>query len=263
MASNLLIGYPDIPYRATAITTTGTENTAFPLSNSISGARDDRVELAATANLPYIQFDLGASVTASVNYFFIARANLLKSALATQAILLRYDGASEVSVLGTGSGLQTRTFTGPNSEDLMFASGFNDQVVATIPSSSYRYWRFYFGDSVLLKKWTFGKAYFGTLFDIGRNPVYGLVAQPKVRRPGNRRPAYTFDVRWEGITDANRALFISTIASVADISPVVLWDTSDYALNGMRTLHAKMIEHEIIPTAYNTTTITAKFQEMI
>jgi hypothetical protein len=67
-----------------------------------------------------IKFDLGASVTKALSYAFIARANILKSQGATEALIESSpDNAAWTSRIGTTANFQSKTFSGPRSEDLM------------------------------------------------------------------------------------------------------------------------------------------------
>jgi len=78
--TNLFLGLPDVPEKATRIDTNGSFGANTPIYNLIAGERYQIAKLsAATSDLTRINFDLG-SVTRAANYVAIARADLLKAA---------------------------------------------------------------------------------------------------------------------------------------------------------------------------------------
>lgn len=262
--TNLLIGYPSIPLAGTVTLVSGSADAAFPLANITTGSRANFFRMSAASNLIEIRVDLGASLTRAVDYCFIARANLMKSKGATRALLKGSAAdAGYTNIIGSSAALQTRTFTGPRAEDLFFASGFNDQIGGSFPSTAYRYWRFEFGDSVTTGKWDFSKLFFGQLFDFGREPVHPVVVQRAKDKDWERQARYRVKLKWEGVTDTLRNSFISNVLNYRDVSPVVLYDAADYILMGLRTLHCVIIGAEIDVVGKNNSSITVTFDECI
>lgn len=262
--TNLLIGYPSIPLAGTVTLVSGSEDSSYPLANITTGSRAKFFRMSSASNLIEIRVDLGASLTRSVDYCFIARASLLKSKGATRALLKGSAAdAGYTNIIGTSAALQTRTFTGPKAEDLLFASGYNDQIGGSFPSTAYRYWRFEFGDSVTTGKWDFSKLYFGQFFNMGRDPVYPVTVTRQKTKAGERWPRYRFKLQWQGITDSTRNSFISNILNYKDVSPFVLYDTSDVVLMGLKTLHCSIISADIRPEKKDVNAITVTFEEVI
>jgi hypothetical protein len=266
MTTNLLIGYPDIPFRASAPTlVSGTEDSTLPATNAISGGRAQCFTLSSAAGVTDFKCDLGAATTAAINFLYVARGLVLKKQGSTAALLSSStDDITYTPRIGTTSALQTRTFTGPQGDDLFFASGFNDDVAGTLPTSAFRYWRFRYGVSSPTKKWFFSKLYFGTLFDMGRDPVIeSMNLSCSVRENGNREPRMNFTLKWEGITNTIRNSFISNIYRWREVNPVVLYDTNNYIFNGAKTIHCSILKAEISNRTAASSDLTAEFEEQV
>lgn len=258
--TSFLIGYPDIPLQATAFTTSATEDASFPATNLITGRRGSYFQFNAVQTSYWIKADLGASVTASMQYFFLARAKLWKLAGVTQCILQSSPNDSAwTNRIGTSAAFSTRTYTGPRSEDLLFTSTFNDDA-ANYSASAFRYWRITgvnTSSKLPLSKW-----YCGNWFDFGREPLYPA-EQSRTGEKNQREAAYVFDVTWVGITDTLATSFREKIERYKDISPVVLYDSADCVINGHKTLHAWVREVEIFPDVYNQNTVRVRFEEAL
>jgi hypothetical protein len=258
--TNLLIGYPDIPLRGT-VTASATEDSSYPVANLITGSRGNMFQFNATVTAPWIKSDMGASATASMQYFFIARANLLKAGGATQLTLQSSTNDSVwTDRIGAAASFQTRTFTGPRSEDLLFTSSFNDDE-GGYSSSAFRYWRIL--GATTASKFMFSKWYCGNWFDFGREPAYPAEQTRGALHSNQREPSYIFDLTWVGISNSLKESFIDTIVKYKDISPVVLYDAADYVLNAHKTLHAWVREVDITVDVYNQHTIRARFEEAL
>lgn len=266
MATNLLIGYPDIPFRASAPTVgVGVADTIYPVANIITGPRSQHFTITTAAGIIDITHDLGASLTAPVEYYFIARANTLKAQGATQLLLKSSpDNVTYTSRIGTTAALQTRTFTGPRGEDLMFASGLNDDVLGSLPTSSIRYWKQFIGVASPTKKWQFSKSYFGTFFDFGRDPeAPTLSTSADTKDDQNRDPRQLITLTWRGVTNTIRNSFVSTLYRYREVSPVVLYDKGDIVFHGYKTLHARIKSATITPDNTQANDITVTFEELI
>lgn len=267
MSTNLLIGYPDIPRLASSISISGTtENSSRPILNVVTGGRGEYFQAGGSAaSTAYLQFDMGAGVTDTAEYLFVPNAKWLKAAGANRLLLSGWDGSTETDIIGTSTGLATRTFSGANGDDLMFASGFNDQISGALPSAAYRYFRLRFGDSTATesRNWRFSKAYFGRFFDMGRDPVYPREATLRAQSLTERRGGYNFRFTWRGVTDEKVAELFETI--LRDIeSPVVLYTSSYHeVLFSMRTLHALVTEHSVQPISVNSNLVELTFSEII
>lgn len=248
--TNFLIGYPDIPFRATTQTPSGTAATGYGPTNLVTGSRQlySKLDTATTATQTWL-YNLGSGVTASANYFAICRAKLLKGGGAV-GVGLTYTGASSSVHSAT---VNFSSLLGPQADD------YFTTFTATAAAQE---WQVSISASTS-NKFAHSKHYFGTLFDFGREPSYGLTSVRKALTKNSRFPAHTYKLEWEGISDTIANSFNSTILNKADINPVLLYDASNLVLHGFTVLHAIVRDAEIRPTAVNTNTITATFEELV
>jgi hypothetical protein len=259
--TNFLIGYPDIPLRSTAFTASAAEDPSYPLKNLITGGRGRMFQFNAAQTSYWIKADMGASATASMQFFFLARANMLKKAGVTQCILQSSpNDAAWTNRIGTAANFQSKTFTGPRSEDLLFTQTFNDDA-ANYTSSAIRYWRI--TGLTASSKMMFSKFYLGNWFDFGKEPVVPIVQRRQGYEFKNREARHIFKMSWQGIDDATRQSFNEKILRYKDINPVILYDTADLILNDMRTLHAWITDCKVRPITYNRNDISVTFEEAI
>lgn len=262
MTTNLLISYPDIPFRAT-MSTNGTVDPDHPITNTVTGERGKRFALSIAADYnANLYYDLGASATATIDHLIIARADLLKALGATN---IQLDSSANASVwvnrAGTSAALQTRSFDGVRGEDLIFTQSYNNDT-GTLAGSSHRYWALYFGAVTALKS-TFGKVYFGTFFDFERDPIYSLTQSRKFYRSGDRAAVFNYTFEWQGITNDKRNEFFTKIVDYADVNPVFLYDTNDLILNGYRLFHCWVRDVTVTPVTSQYNTVQVTFEELI
>jgi hypothetical protein len=107
------------------------------------------------------------------------------------------------------------------------------------------------------------KAYFGMFFDFGRSPVYPVRITRNYKDKREREAPFRFVITWKGISDAKRAEFIDKIGRLADIHPVVLYDSTNVCLNGFRTIHARIEGFSITPVRPNSSEIEVTFNELV
>jgi hypothetical protein len=262
--SELLIGYPDIPIRSSSVTSLLLgEQTANPYANLSTGARAKRWIANTSGTLANFRYDIGSGSTAAVEYMFAAGANILKEQGADRIYIRSWDGISNVNVVGRTSALSSATFSGPRGEDLLCASGFNDQVSASLPSSAFRYWELVTGHGSTSKKWSFRKLFFGRFLDLGRDPVFPVSVGRAYVDSRERAAPFELTLRWRGISDAKKAEFLDKVARNADVHPVVLWDKGNEVFPGFRTLHAVLSAFSIAPRRPNSNEIDATFREVV
>ncbi len=263
MPSELLIGYPHIPLLSQTTTALAlTDSVTTPRTNMITGARYDFAQPSTSGTLFSTRYDLGAAVSLSVEYLFIAGARLAFRQGADRMYVQSWNGVSNTDVVGRKSLLSGATFTGPRAEDLIFVTGFNDTIAASLPSAVSRYWDLHIGHSATSAAWTVRKAYFGRFFDFGRSPRYPLTQKRFFKNSHNREARHTFEVTWDGVTDAKRTEFINTLGRYADLHPVVLWDSTNVLLNSFRTLHCTMTDFQIEPRQKDVASISITFEEL-
>ena len=268
MTSNLLIGYPSVQFNASSVyypssPSFGTDSTDYPAANAGVGSRNDYVKSGTAVTHGIVRWDMGASSTVAMEYAFVAGANLIKALGATRLDFWSYDGVTETIRLGSPTNLQTRTFTGPRSEDLLFATGFNDEVVGTLPTTAYRYWNMHIEGPTAVK-WVFRKCYIGLFFDMGHDPIIkDFKLTSDVRNQWNREPRMSFTLKWKGVTETIRTSFISSIYRYRDVMGLVLYDTGNYIFNGAKTMHCSLVSATFSNRTVATCDIECNFEELI
>jgi len=263
MATNLFISYPDIPLRASTFTSTNAADTGYSLYDTISGSRAKIFRTASTGITTFnFDYDLGASVTASIDHVILARANLIKgnnNDAGNPTYTVKADSSTAyANTIIAATDISTANMKGPRSED---------SISVISASTAYRYWRVSIGSSAAasLDYIPISKIYLGTGFDMGRDPLYSRVLQRDTQTDNNREPLYRIDMQWEGITDAKAQSFISSIANYADIHPVFLYTSSYHdILNEHRVIHCRIKTYTITPRKRpNTNTIKVIFEECV
>lgn len=264
----LYIAYPDIPYRSIQTASNVTWDTFYDYRNSISTERYQIAKKSAVTGFN-IEYDLGSGETSSVDYFILARADLLQAVGVTSLIIASAaDGiGGSYSNQHTVSSFNTATLYGPGSRDLL---------VTGLSLSAARTW-----------KWTvsgasssthaFSKAYFGNAFDMGMQPSFDFVREAEftseyVTGAGSTRisrhsePRYIFNFTWTGVSDDKVTEFVSKIASRAHLNRYFLFTTSVHqVLNSERVVHVKLTEWETDNSAAipDFNTVTATFEEVL
>lgn len=249
MASNFLIGYADIPFRAGAASASGTAATGYGSDKLVTGSRAEYFALAtATTTTQTFAYDLGSGVTSTANYLAICNAKLLKRG-ATVTVALSNGGGAVLAA----QTLNFSSLTGPQSDDY---------ITSFATSSTNRNWTVTITASTACK-FEHSKHYFGTLFDMGREPLYTFPTKREKENGRVRVPPYVYELRWEGITDAVVQSLNSSIMRYRDINPVLLYDANNYVLNGFTSMHAQIIDHKIEAATVNQYNVTITFEQLI
>ncbi len=105
-------------------------------------------------------------------------------------------------------------------------------------------------------------AYGTTAWNCGREPKYIITRGLESMTPNARRPAFTIQLDWDGVSDAQRAAFVSGVLNYADLTPFVIYDTNNYVLDGRGSITARLTSANITPRV-TTSAITATFEEVI
>lgn len=252
MTSKLLVAYPDIPARALVETSGLTYDDDTPARASIMGMRHCLSQLAtATTTTDYVQYDLGNGVTATAQYFIIARADILKTQGVTTVKLKAHSGPRVGTTTGTeifsNTDFQNATLIGPTAQDFIFTSA--------TASAAYRYWWVEFQTSIAPAACKYGrsKLYFGSWFDAGVDPngysyamaednPGGLVFPTggyRMSRVDQMRFAYVMD--WQMVDDANAQAFCDKILSDPLRRYVFLYSSgNDQILADQKLVHCKV-----------------------
>lgn len=277
MASSFLICYPDVPVSSYVVTTSAAYDSDYPLVNTTTGMRWGYGQLAANGTSVSITYDMGTSNSRTVDHLILGGCQALKSNSVTQATLQgSNNGSTWTDQLGTASGFQTRTFNGPDGDDVIFTAAYNDQYAATL--AAYRYFKVTLAGGT--HKFPVSKIYFGAAFDMGKEPDNydmeilterdadtwryhrGNVIMSKAFYPKHR-----VTVEWDGVTDAKARSAYTTLLSRPSRDHVFLYcATYQDPLYDNRLLHCRVVDSECTSTrrkgSGNWNDITMVFEEL-
>lgn len=221
------------------------------------------LQTASTTDIE-LTYALPSGTTKVADFLYLARADILKAQTVNKCLLRSSpDNVTYTSRLGTTAAFQTRTFSGPRAEDLVFTRTFNDDT-GGVSVSGFRYWKLVIGCTSNSKR-PFSKAYFGSFFDFGRDPVYPVTITRVENGSTIRDSAHQVVFIWEGITDAKRIEFQTSVAKYQQVTPLVLYTTSYHdVMFDFRSLPVwlKDLEFNAGPVP-GINTLTATFEEVI
>ncbi len=256
MPSNLLIGYADIPNAAVTTTLSRAESSMYPYSNLFGGNRTDLFYLSTGATGDTrATFDMGAAVSKSSNFLYIARANLLQQA-STNTITIKagatnnYASATTVRTL---SSFTTQTLYGPN---------VDDHIESHTASSNFRYW-FINYNTTAASLVPHAKVFLGTAFDTGRDPNAPATITRVTQGGAQIRPTFSFDISWEGIAYSKAIEMYLKFYKTRRFVPLVLFTTTWHdILMGHRAIFCRLTEMSMPPRVTDYCDISATFEEM-
>lgn len=260
MASDFLIGYPDIPSQATrwvaasTISGTANEDSDQPTFNIFRGEKWHYWRSSSNATGHYVSYDLGPSVTSTASFLAVARADnaITRAGL---AIRLRLQAGTDGSTFGTSAvnaAISANDLLGPRSED--YFTTFS-------ATSAFRYWRFAIEDQALTTAFPLlcSSVYFGTLFDMGvelSDYEVDFITSVNDEFRGDTGafvptrldfPRLRIVLRWEGVTDAKKKSFLDTIYSRRVTTPCFLYTTTFHdPLDGNRVVYARLEDAAIV-----------------
>lgn len=268
--TSLLILYPDIPRASIGYVPTN-EQDFHPSVNTTRGERWQEWWSSANLDTHDLKYDCGTGVTKSANFLVVTRLDRLKSVspgantsfvLAGSADDISYNTVYSVGNLGT---YDLTTLYGPNT---------NDYITVSTNSTAYRYWRIRIKDttptSFALK---IGKIYFGSYFDMGREPndyklteikpdstfrtSSGMVANLTTALPKKR-----FECEWVKLTTDKIDSFYSTLFKYKDTTPIFLYTTVNHrVLDNLRLLHCRIVSAETQPLFNNYYKLKVVFEQ--
>lgn len=254
--ANLKFAYPDVFFRAVTAVAAPTAASGYQAQSIVTGPRTERFKVSSSGTSVTWDYDLGAGVTARPDCLVIAAAHLLrkKDSAATAWSVTGDSSSGFATTPEVKSGtFQLTDLKGPRSEDFITTFTY---------SGAFRYWRFRISTTASFQQ-EFSKAYLCSLFDIGRDPEYGSEFRRDESDGLTRDMPYTLDLKYRGITDANRLLFNSTLWKVADACPVFAYDAGDYLLDDHRLLHCQIKRCKWQPENLNTNSLDISLRELI
>lgn len=254
MTSDLLIGYPDIPFLGTMFTEPASE-TGYDAEYAITGERGNYYIALSSVSSSIFEFDMGAATTRTPEYMALMRADLMRrhdSADCTWSVVgsAASNFASPVTASGT---FAIADLLGPRDEDYL---------TSLVGLSAKRYWRFQVNSTASFKH-QLSKVYFGNWFDFGRDPIFPADKAIEYKTDGDRAPRYILRLDWLGITNTVRNDFISKILKWRDVNPILLNDTSGKILDGNRLLHCIITECTFTPRGVNYSDVSLGLEEII
>jgi hypothetical protein len=264
MATNLMIGYPQIAPDATTVTVQNAFATDAPKENVIYGPRTMHGALNAAAVSAWIKFDIGSAQAKTIDFLYVARAKIAKTMLSTRCLLdASSDDASYFNVAGRSADFQTLTLYGPRSEDAIFTTGLGNSTAAALPGTpTRRYWRFWIaGAADPSKKYAFSKVMFGAWFDFGFEPTTRHVTE--IAGTWDRESRLVFKFGWQGVNKTLKDSLITNLIAKTELGCIL--HTTDYhdVLNEHRVLHCQIVNHEIRVRSEAVFDIDLTFEEMV
>lgn len=226
MASSFLIMKPDIPDAALIVSVASpcVFDQDYPLAGAFNGLSHNYARLTNAQSLLEITFDLGTGNARAVDHFIIGGVKNLR-AIGVDKVVLQAssNGSTWVNQLGTSSSFLSKTLNGPNLDTVIFTTTYNSDV--TMTAGSYRYFK------VIIQKtsggvtvpFSFSKLYFGTAFDMGKEPDnYNIDVldegsdtwkYPRGHTVISKAfyPKSSVTIEWDGVTDAKSSEFFTSI----------------------------------------------------
>lgn len=261
MATNLLIGYPQVVSGAGMAATPQVAAAAgCGPENLQGGGRGQTFKLGSAQVECNVVWDTGASNAYALDFFYVARVDLLKAQGSTRVRL--ESSADNVTYANhVGVSPQAATLYGPRGEDLIMTA---ETHPGSFPiSTTCRYFRHYaaFGDPA--GTWEHSKAWWGNWLDLGRDPIFPRQVALVPKAPGERAPRHAFAFTWRGISDAKRAEFLAALVAQAESGCVLYTRSYHPVLLNYRVLHCRLAAWTLRRRAKDGHEINATFEELI
>lgn len=281
--TNLLILYPDIPAKARSYKTY-TDDTAedpneselyahnYMHRNTLRGERYQfwrSVYTTAEHNAVYdLGTESGTDVTKTADFMVLSRVDCLPFT----TISVNLQNSSDDVTYSTVA-------TIPNDGTLAKVGPWaNDYVKTFATTTSRRYWRVNYVDlGANAYQLQAGKIYFGTAFDMGRDPEYpestitritsgdtNFTTSGGVKYQGRvQHPTYEIRLTWKGVTDATLSSFLTEIVQNRYHTPVFLYTQSFHdPLDGKQLIHCKLESCETMQEYADWNNIRCVFREI-
>ncbi len=230
MTSNIVLLYPDIPFRSVQFSSDGVDTL-----NLVTGSRSDLLvnETPGTSNASH--WGLKEDEVANADYICIARLDIPIGADSAD-VTVRVKGDTDPTFAVSDTFTDTvgaGDLVGPQLED----------YIAEIPGGTftvdYPNWRVQIEttDAIQFK---YSKVYLGRWFDFGRDPVFPERSAFETRGNFSRLNNQTISLEWEGIGPAVKTDFSEKIDRFKDMSPVFVYDRGNCVLDGQKLLHCQI-----------------------
>lgn len=238
--TNLLIGVPAYADGAD-VSASEAFDSRYSLENLIAGGRSRLGILDAAADSVTITVDAG-SASRTIDFFYVARANILKAQGATR---LKLSGDISGDIAGTDVDLQSLDLYGHGDQDAIFTSELNNSDVGGLSdTSTNESYDIVIGQAGVDDEvcWGFSKFMFGEWFDFGRDPENRSIEE--VWKKGGRDPYLEITFIWRGISKEKKDSAISTIIENRERGCILY--TRDYhaPLLSRRVMHSFVERYE-------------------
>ena len=255
MATNLLIGVPDIPLAA-VVTPSVAPLAAYPAANLFGGNRTDQVRYAPLSG-GSTQLAFALSSAKAADFLFVGNADMLKGEGVTSLSLNR----NSVNTYGTSAAVSAHTLAsttlyGPNGSDLI-------NTFTATPAAQYWWLTYVKASGTFTNAHSF--VYFGTALDLGRDPDEG-VKLSRASKAGafQRKPLYTVELNWSGVSYAKAVAFYQQVVKPRRHQPVVLFTRTYHGLlSGQRVLLCRVTDAGMPPTLTNVNDLSLTVEELL
>lgn len=233
--SSLLIIPPDVPENSLIVTPSVTFADNLSLRNSFAGRGYVYSKVSEAVSSLEILFDLGTGNTQTVDHFIIGGCkSLISSGVTEMRLQGSSDNATWVDQLGTASDFLNKTFNGPDDDDLIFTTSYNDDLSGTL--SAYRYFKVVMSVPSGTAEFAFRKLYFGASFDMGTEPsTYNMqVASERdadtwlyprghVTMSKAFYPKHTITLEYDGVSDSTAQSIVNSLLNNPFTNTVYLY----------------------------------------
>lgn len=258
MATNLLIGYPDIPSRSVISSSSVVQNSRYPYKNLFGGNKTD-IAKADTSSAASLSISLTSNDTTgnTCNFLYIGNAALLEACGCTNMTLSGKDTVPASYTTVEAVNLAAATFYGPAQDDYI-------SIFAETPT--YKYWKLDYtnGAGVAVEKnFQHSKVFWGLAFDPGIDPN-APASITKVSMTGSqRRATHTFEFSWNGMPYTKAVEMYQKFFRPKKYQPVILM-TRDWhdILMGHRVIFCRIIDITLPPRITDYCNVRATFEEM-
>lgn len=223
---------------------------------SVNGGAESAVASGNTVNLTgYLEVGTAAGGNPYKGYIYkiLVYNTVLSSGDRSNIRTLLANEWTDTPIYVTNS-LQSATLPGPNAEDYM--TKFS-------ASTAYRYWRLSFDSGLTSSKRPVSKAFFGTLFDFGRDPEVPVTITKGGDATKDVYQPLRFSLTWQGISNTLRQSFESKIGKyIGEHTYFLYQDSYDYALGGHDPLYCRIENYTVTPEEAQMNAITVDFEEV-
>lgn len=251
--ANLLIGFSEIPFDGTVISTP-TIAPDYRGDDVNGGARNRTVKIQTASTTSAWSWQLTQQTLPQ--YLYIARADLIA----------RNDSAPTAFAV---EGDDDPLFSSPDLDDGVFSIGDlkgprrEDLIFSITKTSARSCWRVSLTTTQSFKH-EISKIFLGRWLDLVRDPIYPAQISRDPLSAMPRAVPWRFSLEWVGIPDAKIEELTNKVLRFRDVNPVILYDTNDVVFSSsFKVLHAYITNVEITPEWVNANRLRMDFQETI